>query len=378
VNESTTVDSSGAAAVSTLAAEHRLVFSGSGSEYFRIWIVNLLLTIVTLGIYGAWAKVRRLRYFYGHTTLAGSSFEYHGKPTQILIGRLIALAMIVPYYLLQIWQPLWSLAFLVLFLLALPFILVRSQRFHLRMSSWRNVRFNFGGRYGGAAAAYLGWSLLTVLSLGLLAPYADYQRQRFKIANSRFGGVPFEYGARPGRFYIAYLVALGYGLLALIGFVVLMGILAAIVFGALRLGATPQSMRETFSNLAATGKLPIIVAAIVLFYVAYIVLLFIPYAVVKARTTNESLSNTTLGIHGLKSTLQGRGLLRVLVANLLLVLVTVGLYAPWARVRLLRYQLDRTSVLAKGNLDEFVNEPAVQTGAAAQELTDFLDLDFGL
>ena len=35
-------------------------FVGTGSEYFRIWIVNLLLTIVTLGIYSAWAKVRRL------------------------------------------------------------------------------------------------------------------------------------------------------------------------------------------------------------------------------------------------------------------------------------------------------------------------------
>ena len=42
----------------------RLEFTGSGSEYFRIWIVNLLLTLVTLGLYYPWAKVRRLRYFY--------------------------------------------------------------------------------------------------------------------------------------------------------------------------------------------------------------------------------------------------------------------------------------------------------------------------
>ena len=54
-------------------------FTGSGSEYFRIWIVNTLLTVVTLGIYSAWAKVRRLRYFYGSTQLAGSTFEYHGQ-----------------------------------------------------------------------------------------------------------------------------------------------------------------------------------------------------------------------------------------------------------------------------------------------------------
>ncbi|MFP5306510.1 MAG: DUF898 family protein, partial [Gammaproteobacteria bacterium] len=50
----------------------RLQFSGSGGEYFRIWIVNLLLSVLTLGIYSAWAKVRRMQYFYRNTTLAGA------------------------------------------------------------------------------------------------------------------------------------------------------------------------------------------------------------------------------------------------------------------------------------------------------------------
>ena len=67
-------------------------FRGNGGEYFRIWIVNLLLTIVTLGIYSAWAKVRRLRYFYGNTFLDGQSFDYHGQPLAILKGRLIVVA----------------------------------------------------------------------------------------------------------------------------------------------------------------------------------------------------------------------------------------------------------------------------------------------
>ena len=80
-------------------------FTGSGAEYFRIWIVNLLLTILTLGIYSAWAKVRRLRYFYGNTTLAGSSFEYHGQPLQILKGRLIAVAVLIPYFLVAWFFP---------------------------------------------------------------------------------------------------------------------------------------------------------------------------------------------------------------------------------------------------------------------------------
>jgi uncharacterized membrane protein YjgN (DUF898 family) len=350
-----------------------LVFGGTGGEYFRLWIVNLLLTLLTLGVYGAWAKVRRLRYFYGHTTLAGSSFEYHARPRQILIGRLIALALIVPYYLLQFWRPLWSLAFLVLVLIALPFIIVRSHRFHLRMSSWRNVRFNFVGTYGNAAAAYLGWGLLTLLSLGLLAPYADLQRQRLRIAYSRFGGVPFEYGARPGRFYAAYLVALGVGLLAIVALVLLAGLTLAGKSGAMTGG-----LQHVLTAPGGLGKKLGVVAGIVVFYLAYFIVLFLPYGIIKARTTNESLNSTRLRAHRLHSTLAGVNLWGILVSNLLLVVVTLGLYAPWAKVRLLRYQLQHTSVEVRGSLDDFINEPQMQAGPAAQELGEFMDLDFGL
>src|SRR5437667_6745528 len=69
-------------------------FSASAGEYFRIWIVNLALTILTLGIYSAWAKVRKRRYFYAHTHIAGESFEYRGRPVAILKGRLIAVALL--------------------------------------------------------------------------------------------------------------------------------------------------------------------------------------------------------------------------------------------------------------------------------------------
>src|SRR5271154_1264459 len=78
-------------------APEQVHFTGTGGEYFGIWIVNLLLTIVTLGIYSAWAKVRRLQYFYRHTEVAGSSFDFHGSAPRILIGRVIAFVMLIAY-----------------------------------------------------------------------------------------------------------------------------------------------------------------------------------------------------------------------------------------------------------------------------------------
>ena len=77
--------------------EEAFSFTGSGSEYFRIWIVNLILSVVTLGIYSAWAKVRRLEYLYRNTRVAGASFDYHGRPLAILKGRIIAVLLFGGY-----------------------------------------------------------------------------------------------------------------------------------------------------------------------------------------------------------------------------------------------------------------------------------------
>src|SRR3954452_14331669 len=69
-------------------------FSASAGEYFRIWIVNLAPTIVTIGIYSAWAKVRKKRDFYAHTRVGDEGFEYRGNPGANLKGRLTAVALI--------------------------------------------------------------------------------------------------------------------------------------------------------------------------------------------------------------------------------------------------------------------------------------------
>jgi hypothetical protein len=74
-------------------------FSGSAGEYFRIWVVNLCLTLVTLGLFSAWAKVRKKRYFYSCTKLDNTPFQYLGRPIPILKGRLIAGAAFLAYYL---------------------------------------------------------------------------------------------------------------------------------------------------------------------------------------------------------------------------------------------------------------------------------------
>ena len=102
------------------------VFTGTASEYFKIWIVNITLTLLTLGIYSAWAKVRTKRYFYGNTSLQGASFEYLADPLKILRGRLIAAAVIGLYYVTTLYFPPAEFAFIAAFLIALPWLVVKA------------------------------------------------------------------------------------------------------------------------------------------------------------------------------------------------------------------------------------------------------------
>ena len=74
--------------------EYSFEFRGNTGEFFKIWTVNMLLTIVTLGVFSAWAKVRTKRYFNGNTFLDGGNFDYHASPWAILLARILVLGAI--------------------------------------------------------------------------------------------------------------------------------------------------------------------------------------------------------------------------------------------------------------------------------------------
>jgi uncharacterized membrane protein YjgN (DUF898 family) len=183
-------------------------FRGDGAEFFKIWIVNLLLTILTLGIYSAWAKVRSNRYFYSNVYLEGESFRYLAEPMQILLGRLIAVAFFAVYILAAQLSPLVSGVLIILLTIATPFLVIRSLAFNLRMTAYRNIQFRFDASYGEAVMALLVWPFLGVLSLGLLYPYAMLKSHQFLVRNAAYGTTPFGYEATTwayGRIFLYFL-----------------------------------------------------------------------------------------------------------------------------------------------------------------------------
>src|SRR5690554_801172 len=212
----------GAAPASEIV-RYRPQFSGRAGEYFGIWIVNVLLTIVTLGIYSAWAKVRTERYFYANTRLAGSSFEYLADPLRILRGRLIAYAVVIALGLSSQFMPVLYLLLLLALFACMPLIVFLSARFRARYSAWRGVRFRFVGSAGAAYGPFLGWPILSSLTLTALYPLMKRRQHEYLASGHRFGTAAFGFQSEAGPYYRPWLVAAGcaiaaFGLLMVVAF----------------------------------------------------------------------------------------------------------------------------------------------------------------
>lgn len=349
-----------------LAAPRRYQFEflGTGGEYFGIWIVNLALTVITLGIYSAWATVRTRRYFRGNTMLAGHSFEYHASPVRILIGRLIALTLLIAYNLSVYFSHFALLIWLPLFLVTVPWLITSSLRFNARNTSYRNVRFNFTGTYGGALKSYVLWPILGFLTLGFLMPLARKVADYYYVNHHTFGGRPFETEFTAWHIYRIFLIAIGIGLVLIL---VLGGLIAA------SMAVMPHG--QTFDPKHPNAFMPLFFLVLIAFEVAFITL----GIAIATMVFNLVVNSTVLdGRHKLGANLSVFGIAWIVIANILLTVLTLGIFYPWAQVRIARYRVEHLSLEAASDLDEFTSETFGTQSAVGEEIAGFFDLDFGL
>ena len=337
------------------------VFSGSGREYFGIWIVNLLLSIVTLGIYSAWAKVRRTKYFYANTQVAGASFDYHGNPIAILKGRFVALMLILMYQLAIRESGAIALLMLVAVAFASPWLIWKSLQFKLYNSSYRGIRFGFRGTRGAVYKVYLLFPLLSGLTLFLLAPFAHQRLKRFQHSESRFGATHFSFGASAGKFYQAY---------AAVFFVWLTGVVAvSMLFGG-SLGAL-----GSVKNPAAHGA---VFAGLMGYLFVLYVWMFLLFPIFNTLIQNLIWNHTQLGPHRFRCEMKWPRVVFIACTNILGVICTLGLFTPFARIRMLRYRIESMTLLPEGSLDEFVAVTQAEASATGEGVADLLDFDLSL
>ncbi len=362
-----------------------LRFTGSGSEYFRIWIVNLLLTLVTLTLYWPFARARRMAYFHSNTWVGDSTLGFHADPWKMFRGYLLMLGLGLVYWLVSYFAP--TLSWLPLLVLALlwPALWRSSLMFRLRNTSWRGVRFDFVGSARDAyrvmlpllfpsvllvAMASVGeapeWAELTwvqtLLVLGGLAalvvmlmfPWLMARMHAFQHSGYVFTAerTLLEASQLTRTLYLLGLKMMG---LMLLGVLVL-GLLAAL------LGSSGM-----MAGVAATvGGIYLLVPLVLL-----------PYW--QARMQNLVWGQTRSPHITLSSALRFRDLMKVNALNWLLIVITLGLFWPFAAIRTARARLQAMSVRIEGDVNTWVAQaPAQRAGVLGDAAGDFFGVDMGL
>ena len=328
-------------------------FTATAGEYFRIWIVNLALTIVTVGLYSPWAKVRRKRYFYEHTVVDGDTFEYRGNPVAILKGRLIALAIAAALWIVSHFAPALMVVVIIAMIFVIPWLIVRSFAFNAYNSAFRNIRFHFRGTYGRALKLFLGYGFLTLITFGLGYFWLKTRMTEFIVRNHHYGTTQFDVPDLKKSFFKVYGNMIGLGFL---------------------LGLFIVGLTVVFAAVIPNPESPMGVAITILSYVAYLYI----FAYVRAGILNATWNQATLGNVHFACTLKATKLFGIYLVNILAIMVTLGLATPWAVVRTMRYRAQNLEIVAAGSLEAFVTAESANVSAAGEEVGEMFDFDFSL
>ena len=350
----------------TPAQTQPLTFTGSAGEFFRIWIVNIFLTVITLGIYNAWAKVRTRQYFYAHTRLAGHSFDYLANPVNILKGNLVVAVGLGLYYFTGSFAPEWNLLVVGAFYLIFPFLAYQSLRFRTRYSAYRNIRFGFHGTLGESYRMFLGLPMLIPFTFGLLFPYVLSRQKEYAFGNYAFGTTRTDYYGGAGQFYKVYLLAfLGGGAL-----------FAFLVSGMESLSSTLVDMT---GPVLGSYEATLTATSMVLLYLLIVPLFLMIQEYIFVSITNYCWAETQLGKVSFRSTLEVGALVWLRLSNIIAIAFSLGLLIPWAKVRRTRYIVENLAVVMReGELDAFIADDSSRESSLGEVATDAFDIEIGL
>lgn len=349
----------------------RLRFHGSGGSLFGIHIVNIFLTLLTLGLYYFWGKVRIRRYLLSESEFEGDRFAFYGTGRELLVGWLRALLVFgVPVALLTNGPELLGaspavrvvaivLAYATV-LLFFPVAIVGARRYRLSRSSWREIRFSFRGRAADFIRLYVvGW-LASALTLGVYYPFFAVRRHAFLVSHSYFGNERFRFDGRGEDVFTIYGVGVIVWMLGL-------GAAGAVAL----LVALLASLGLSLS--AGTG----IALAVGLGVALGLAATAGAWAWFEARRQRYFWGHTAFRAARFRSTVSVVPLLRLNVVNLALLLGTVGLAWPWVTARSLRFAFEYLALDGPIDLASIQQEAQVAS-ATGEGLAGFLDAGFDL
>ena len=386
---------------------HTFSFKGSGGEYFRIWIVNIALTILTLGIYSAWAKVRTNRYIYANTYLNGSNFEYNADPIKILIGRLIVVGVYVAFVIFSEYLMMFEIAgviALIAFIL-MPWFVRQAVSFKLRNTSYRNIPFKYRGKTSNFYLFFILHGLLNIVTLFLAIPYSYVKFKKLIISQSEYGQGKFSFDGTTGEGYSTYILVFVWSTIFLIGMFIFFGVILAILavsFGGDEITVLSQTaeMASVITDLNSTMPLDVnttyydnnvtysdeemegMVGAVGIIGVMLAFLVYLPVIFWQKGFSDGYFSNfvrnfSRLEDAPLKGTLKPFKLGMISLTNVIMIIFSLGLLYPWAKIRYLKYKLENTHFNCS-DYEQFESLGYEKGSTVGEEMVDFFDIDVGI
>lgn len=312
------------------SGSRRARFMGSGATLFGIHVVNVLLTLVTLGVYFFWAKVRVRAYLLSETEFEGDRFAYHGTGREMVFGFLKALVFFfIPITLLNTLPEVLgapdsvrAATRLVAYFIAsmfVPIAMIGARRYRLSRTSWRNIRFSLRARTWDFVRLWSWCTFLIALTLGFFYPAYVVRRQDFMTRHMWLGSQRFGFDGRGRDLFWPFV-----GMLVLLPFT-----------------------------------------------------LGLSWFWFSARKTRYFAQHTTFGGARFDSTVRGLPLAWLTLSSLVVLVLTLGLAWPWMSVRSLRFAYANLTVDGPLALDS-ITQQAQTVSATGEGLAGFLDADLGL
>ncbi len=386
-----------------------LTFTGQGGEYFKIWIVNVLLSIITLGFYYPWAKVRTRRYFYANMRYNDRQFNYHATGKQLFLSYVIALILLLTYVFVgQFFPPVGLLLFIVL-AIGMPWVIWRSLMFNARMTSFSNVRFGFHGQLSTAYFIYLLLPILIgvafyvpiiVAGFFVIGALQNADTETAQIGTMQIigaflpligmvlAGFIFLVAKKKGIDYRIGNLAFGQGKFSVnilkrkLLWIYLKAGLIIVVFGAVAVVAAkllqfdPKALDAKMNDMEND---PTLMLGLMLTYLVMIIFSLFIGAFVYSQKRRYVYANTVLddNIHFSSSVSTG-SLFYIIITNFLLTIFTLGLGKPWAAVRMMRYLVENTHTSGTADIDNYLTQKVEEQSALGEQIGDAFDVDIDM
>ena len=393
-----------------------LEFTGSGGEYFRVWIVNVLLSIVTLGFYTPWARKRTAQYFYSHTLVAGSPLEFTAQQRRMVMGFVLLVLITLAYNIAaRTGQDTAVGLFLLGGAVLAPFIWASAMRFRLGATRWRGLRLQFTAGWKEVYMAswpvfalalvwfgvFFGLQMLSPeVAHALQAAEEEVRKPRMPTFTAAMVGllvlglvltvlcvIRLEYnyksllvlraqvGAERGRWKPVYMDFVKVWLATVAVFIVSVVIIWLVMFVAA--GSSIALLVASAGKGLGLWMVVVIIAA----FVGGIFLMFLASA--PARAYREArmfqLMWNNIGVSHLarfKCRLRSSRYVWLRIKNMLLTLATLGIYRPFARVSEYRMKVESVTLHIKGGVEQVAGVMVKQQqGGLGDALADAAGLD---